>query len=93
MICSFRHKGLQQFFETGSKAGIQPAHANRLQQQLSALDEAQSPQDMNVPGWKLHPLTGAGEPLHWSIWVNGNWRVTFAFQGKDAILVNYLDYH
>lgn len=48
---------------------------------------------MNVPGWRLHPLAGAGEPLHWPIWVNGNWRMTFAFNGEDAILVNYQDYH
>ena len=93
MIQSFRHKGLQQFFETGSKAGIQAAHANRLQRQLFTLNRALSPQDMNVHGWRLHPLTGAGEPLHWSILVNCNWRITFAFQGEDAILVNYQDYH
>lgn len=93
MIQSFRHKGLQQFFETGSKAGIQPAHANRLRQQLFALDEAQSPQDMDVPGWRLHPMAGAKAPLHWSIWVNGNWRLTFAFNRKGVILVNYQDYH
>lgn len=93
MIQSFRHKGLQRFFETGSKAGIQAAHANRLRRQLFALNEAQSPQDMDVPGWRLPPLAGAGDPLHWSIWVNGNWRLTFAFDGEDVILVDYQDYH
>lgn len=92
MIRSFRHKGLQQFFETGSKAGIQPQHANRLRIMLTRLDSAASPEDMNAPGWKLHPMTGdlAG---NWSVWVNGNWRFTFAFDGKDAILVDYQDYH
>jgi proteic killer suppression protein len=92
MIKSFQHKGLRQFFETGSKAGIQPQHASKLRIMLTRLDAATGPEDMNAPGWKLHPLTGdlAG---NWSVWVNGNWRMTFAFEGKDAILVDYQDYH
>ncbi|MEO8419020.1 MAG: type II toxin-antitoxin system RelE/ParE family toxin [Methylophilaceae bacterium] len=92
MIKSFRHKGVEQFFETGSKAGIQPSHASKLRRQLRRLDEATSSQDMNVPGWKLHPLTGnlAG---HYSVWLNGNWRLTFTFNGTDAVLVDYQDYH
>ncbi len=92
MIKSFQHKGLRQFYETGSKAGIQPQHAGKLRIMLTRLDAATSPEDMNAPGWKLHPLTGdlAG---NWSVWVNGNWRMTFAFDGKDAILVDYQDYH
>lgn len=89
MIKSFMHKGLQGFFETGSKAGIQPHHAAKLGRQLVRLDLAQNADDMNVPGWKLHQLlTG-----HWSIWVNGNWRITFNFEGKHAVLVDYQDYH
>ncbi len=92
MIKSFRHKGLQAFFDTGGKAGIQPHHASRLSRQLTRLDLAKRPADMNVPGWDLHPLTGdlAG---HYSISVNGNWRMTFAFENDDAILVDYQDYH
>lgn len=92
MILSFAHKGLQRFFETGSKAGIQPAHATRLARQLARLDEARSAQDMNIPGWRLHSLHGdlAG---HWSVWVSGNWRLTFRFEDGDAILVDYRDYH
>jgi proteic killer suppression protein len=92
MIKTFRHKGLQAFFETGSKAGIQPHHAPRLRRQLARLDLAKGADDMNVPGWGLHPLKGdlAG---HYSITVNGNWRMTFAFEGEDAILVDYQDYH
>lgn len=89
MIKSFRHAGLQRFFETGSKAGIQPHQAARLSRQLKKLDTAEEPGDMNVPGWKLHALSTG----HWSVWVNGNWRMTFAFEGKDAILVDYQDYH
>ena len=92
MIKSFQHKGLQLFFETGSKAGIQASHANRLSRQLARLNEASSWEDMNLPGWRLHPLHGKLIG-HYSILVNGNWRITFRFEEKDAILVNYQDYH
>ena len=92
MIKSFRHKGLKRFFETGSKAGIQAAHAAKLSRQLSRLNQAKAPGDMNIPGWKLHPLEMdlAG---HWSVWVSGNWRLTFTFEDNDAVLVDYRDYH
>ncbi len=92
MIKSFRHKGLQAFFERGSKAGIQAAHASKLARLLSRLDIAQAPQDMNLPGWKLHLLQGDLKD-HWSVAVNGNWRMTFTFDGVDAVLVDYQDYH
>jgi toxin HigB-1 len=92
VIRSFQHRGLERFFETGSKAGIQPKHANRLRRQLTALDNASMPRDMDLPGYRLHELKGsdAGE---WAVGVNGNWRMTFRFEGADAILVNYQDYH
>lgn len=92
MIRSFRHKGLETLFLTGKTTGIQAAHAKKLRRQLAALNEASSPQAMNIPGWRLHPLKGemAGQ---WSVWVNGNWRLTFAFEGIDAVLVDYQDYH
>lgn len=92
MIKSFRHSGLQQFFESGSKAGIQPNHASKLHRQLGRLDASQSPQDMNIPGWNLHPLKGdlAG---HWAVSVSGNWRLIFVFEGTDAVLIDYADYH
>jgi toxin HigB-1 len=89
MIRTFRYKGLEQFFKTGSKAGVQPSHSTRLRLQLAKLDGAKSPDDMAMPGWRLHPLTTG----HWSVWVNGNWRMTFAFEGEDAVLVDYRDYH
>lgn len=89
MIKSFVHKGLEEFFRTGSKAGIQPHHASRLRLQLTMLDKAKQPKDMNAPGWRLHQLSTG----HWSIWVNGNWRMTFYFEGEDAMLVDYQDYH
>lgn len=92
MIRSFRHQGLQSFFQTGSKAGIQPQHASKLARQLARLDLAKSATDTNVPGWGLHALAGdlAG---YFSLKVNGNWRVTFTFEGEDVVLVDYLDYH
>lgn len=92
VIKSFRHTGLEKFFETGSKAGIQPKHANKLSVQLLALDYAKSANDMARAGWDLHPLKGELKD-HWSVSVNGNWRMTFTFEGEDAILVNYQDYH
>ena len=92
MIRRFEHKGLQAFFETGSKAGIQPHHAPKLARLLARLHAAKVPEDMNVPGWRLHPLVGslAG---HYSVFVNGNWRLTFRFDDGDAVLVDYQDYH
>ena len=92
MILSFRHRGVEAFFTTGSKAGIQAAHAVKLGARLRRLNEAAKPQDMNLPGWRLHPLKGELKG-HWSAWVSGNWRLTFRFVGPDAELVDYLDYH
>jgi toxin HigB-1 len=92
VIGSFRHKGIEQFFRTGSKAGIQAKHAARLRLQLFALDNAESPADMNAPGWRLHALGGKLDD-HWAISVSGNWRGTFKFEGEDAVLVDYQDYH
>jgi proteic killer suppression protein len=92
MIESFRHAGIEKFFKTGSKAGIQPAHAAKLSIRLYALDAAKSPSDLNASGWRLHPLKGDLEG-HWSIRVDGNWRLTFRFEGENAILVDYRDYH
>lgn len=92
MIKSFRHKGVRQFFEQGSTRGINPAHATKLNLQLTALNVAKGPQDMGPPGWRLHALKGDMEGL-WSVTVNGNWRLTFGFDGEDAMLVDYQDYH
>lgn len=92
MIKSFRHRGLEAFFTRGSKAGIKPAHAGRLRLQLARLDTAKMPQDMGLPGWRLHPLSGKLKE-HWAVWVDKNWRMTFKFDGEDAVLVDYQDYH
>lgn len=92
MIQSFRHKGLRRFFESGSLAGIQPAHAKRLRMQLAALDTAQTIKDMDIPGFRLHALKGS-ESGRWSIAVNGNWRVTFEFRDGHVHIIDYEDYH
>ncbi len=88
----FRHKGLEQFFTTGTKRGIQPKQADRLRLILGALNAATTPQDMNLPGLGLHELHAARKGI-WAVKVSGNWRVTFGFAGKDAERVDYEDYH
>ncbi len=92
MIKSFRHKGLRRFYEAGSVAGIQPQHASRLRMQLAALETALTIEDMDIPGFRLHPLKGRGRG-RWSIWVNGNWRLTFEFHEGNAYILDYEDYH
>lgn len=92
MIQSFRHKGLKKYFESGSMSGIQPHHAKRLRMLLVALDTAHVIEDMNVGGFRLHPLKGS-EHGRWSVWVNGNWRMTFEYQDGNAHILDYEDYH
>jgi len=92
VIKSFRHRGMERFFRAGSKAGIQAKHASKLRLQLFALDNARQAGDMNAPGWKLHSLAGELKG-HWAVSVSGNWRLTFKFEGEDAVLVDYQDYH
>jgi toxin HigB-1 len=92
MIKTFAHKGIEAFFRKGKKAGIQAVHAARLARQLAQLNQAQGPRDMNLPGWRLHPLSG-GLDGHRAVTVSGNWRLTFRFEDGDAILVDYQDYH
>ncbi len=92
MILSFKHKGLERFFKTGSKSGIQAKHAKRLQLILGRLNASTSAEDMNLPGLYLHPLSGVRSGC-WSVRVSANWRVTFRFNGIDAEVVDYEDYH
>ena len=92
MIVSFRHKGLEQFFRTGSKSGINARFAPRLEVVLSSLDAATNPQQLSTPGWGLHPLHGKFEG-HWAVKVNKDWRLTFRFAGEDAEVVDLQDYH
>jgi proteic killer suppression protein len=91
MILSWRHKGLKKFYGTGSLAGIQPTHATRLRMQLLALETAQSIDDMDIPGFRLHPLKGEDRG-RWSIWVNGIWRLMFEFRDGNAHVLDYEDY-
>ena len=93
MIRGFKHKGLGKFFETGSKGGIQTQHVERLRLILGRLNVATSPKDMALPGLELHPLKGERKKGTWAVSVNGNWRVTFKFVGKDADSIDYEDYH
>ena len=92
MIRSFKHKGLRLFFEKGSTKGIQAAHASKLRMQLAALHSATEINDLDIPGYRLHPLKGKRSKL-WSITVNGNWRITFEFENGNVYIVNYEDYH
>ena len=92
MIRSFRHKGLERFFITGSKKGIIPEHAEKIERILDRLDASASPADMNLPGFRLHELKGQEAGI-WSVTVNANWRITFQFEREDALVVDYRDYH
>lgn len=92
MIPRWSHKGLRGFFETGSTGGIRPEHAGRLRLILGRLNASAEPRDMNLPGLHLHPLKGRLKRA-WAVDVSGNWRIVFRFEGKDAVDVDYVDYH
>ena len=92
MIKHFRNKGLAGFYETGSKAGIQAKHADRICLILARLNASHEPRDMSLPGLRRHALSG-GYQGYWAVDVSGNWRIVFKFEGQDVIDVDYLDYH
>ena len=92
MIMSFRHKGLRKLYETGNAAGVLAAHKSRLRMQLAALNTAMTIDDMDIPGFKLHPLKGEMKG-RWAISVNGNWRLTFEFKDGNVFILDYEDYH
>ena len=92
MIKSFKHKGLEKFYNSGSTKGIQANHAKKLRMQLAALETAQSIEDMDIPGYRLHQLTGDRKGI-WTITVNANWRLTFEFEAGNVYILNYEDYH
>lgn len=92
MIKTFRHKGLKLYYETGNTRGIQANHANRLRMQLTALATAVEVSDLDLPGYKLHPLKGNRKGV-WAISVSGNWRLTFEFADGNVHLLDYEDYH
>lgn len=92
MIQSFKHKGLSQFFETGDMSRINAQHAAKLARILDRLDAGVNVRDMDLPDYRLHQLSGK-EKGTWSVWVNGNWRITFRVEEMDIIDVDYRDYH
>lgn len=92
MIRSFRHRGLERYFIKGTKAGIPARHEKRIRLILARLHASTSPRDMNLPGLQLHELTGNRKET-WAVSVSGNWRITFKFEGEDAVVVDYEDYH
>ncbi len=92
MIKGFKHKGLRLFFETGVSKGISSNHVDRLRLILARLNVSRSPEDMRLPGLKLHKLKGIFQD-YYAVCVSGNWRVIFKFQGENVIDVNYMDYH
>jgi proteic killer suppression protein len=92
VIRTFRHKGLKALYEGKQSAKVVRSHVSKLERILSALDEATRPHEMDLPGYRLHRLKGKSKG-YFSIWVSGNWRVTFRFEGVDAVDVDYTDYH
>lgn len=92
MILSFAHKGLERFYHTGTTTGIQAMHANRLRLILTLLDAAVVIKDMDAPSLRLHRLKGEKKDI-WAVTLQANWRVTFRFEGGNAEIVNYEDYH
>ncbi len=92
MIKSFKHKGLKKFFYSGDKRGIIVEHSDKIARILDRLDSSICPEDMNLPAYQLHDLKGKEKGI-WSVTVKKNWRVTFTFEGINAILVDYRDYH
>lgn len=92
MIRTFRHKGLDRFFCKNERRGIDAKQADRRRRILDRLDGAMRPEDMNLPGLKFHGLSGDRKGTY-SVWVSGNWRITFQFEAGDAVNVNLEDYH
>jgi proteic killer suppression protein len=92
VIGSFKHRGLKALYDGRTARRVAPEHVQRLRDILALLDRSRRPDDVDLPGFRLHPLRGdlAG---HWAVSVSGNWRVTFRFEDGDAVDVDYTDYH
>jgi toxin HigB-1 len=92
MIRSFKHRGLKRLFERDDRSGIRPDLLDDVEDILGRLNQATTPQALNLPGYRLHPLKGG---LHgfWSVTVRANWRIIFRFEGEDAFDVELIDYH
>jgi proteic killer suppression protein len=92
LIRSIRHRGLRRLYEADDRRGVLGEHVERLRDILARLDAAASVAEMNLPGFRLHPLRGELEGF-WVVTVRANWRVIFRFSGHDALDVDYVDYH
>jgi toxin HigB-1 len=92
MIRSFKHRGLKRFYERDDRSGIRADLVDTVQEILTVLDDANTPQDLNLPGYRLHPLKGDLKG-YWSVTVRANWRIIFRFQETDAFDVELTDYH
>jgi proteic killer suppression protein len=86
MIVKFAHQAIEDFFTTGNKTGIHPTHTKKLSRQLTALKNARKPEDMGVIGWDFRSCE-----THCSIKIAGDWRLSFAFEDKDVVILNYLE--
>jgi proteic killer suppression protein len=92
MIRTFRHKGLKLLFEKGDRRRVLPDHAAKIERILARLEEASEVGNMDLPGFRLHPLKGDLTGF-WSVTVSGNWRIVFRFEGGNASDIDLLDYH
>ena len=92
MILNFRHKGLKRLYEQGVGTGLSADWVPKIERILARLDIATTPEMVNLPGFKLHPLKGDLKGV-WSVWVTGNWRIVFRFEGSDVRDVDLVDYH
>jgi proteic killer suppression protein len=92
VIRSFKHRGLKRLYERDDRSGIRPDFADTIQEILTVLDDAATPQELDLPGYRLHPLKGDLKGF-WSVTVRANWRIIFRFEGTDAFDVELIDYH
>ena len=92
MIASFRHRGLKALYDGRTTRRVAPDHVQKLLDILAVLDRSRGPADMDLPGFRLHPLKGDLKG-HYAVSVSGNWRVTFRFEEGDAVDIDYVDYH
>ena len=92
MIRSFKHRGLKRLYERDDRSGIRADFADTIQEILTVLDDAATPQELALPGYRLHPLKGDLKGF-WSVTVRANWRIIFRFEGPDAFDVELIDYH
>jgi toxin HigB-1 len=92
MIKSFKHRGLKRLYERDDRSGIRPDLFDTVERILTVLDSATTPHDLDIPGYRLHPLKGELKGF-WAVTVRANWRIVFRFEGTDAFDVELIDYH